>query len=145
MRYQLSTHNATFKYAANETHIRYGTSNHAAARDILANETNVATIKHHNNTITTTAPPMLCAPKKTKDQIVFTTSCTTKSTNARFPCFDDRWFRQIKNAAMPMSVYKSVHTGPNTHPGGFNGGLSSPAYHVGICDTVASEPKIPAA
>jgi hypothetical protein len=43
-----------------------------------------------------------------------------------------------------MSVYRVIHTGPNTQFGGVNDGLFSVEYHVAMLGIVKTLPIIPA-
>src|SRR4030042_182625 len=50
-----------------------------------------------------------------------------------------------RNAAMPISIYRTVHTGANTQFGGLKAGFSSVAYQVGMALRENMEPMAPAA
>lgn len=65
-----------------------------------------------------------CIPKKSGVHTKLAARCTTKiadvSTGYAFP-FD----RTHKTIEIRIRMYKTVQTGPNTHPGGVSGGFSN--------------------
>lgn len=126
------------------THKIYGTKSHAAGLDILAKAIIVVRIASQRKTISMSAPPGLCRPKKIIDQRVFKTSCTRNIPRAIFTSLDSNPFFHTKNAATPMRTNNVVQTGPNNHAGGFIGGFTIPEYQPAIDEVVKIDPIIPA-
>src|SRR3989344_5319997 len=96
------------------------------------------------NTISISAPPGLCSPKKIIDQSVFKTSWPRNMPRAIFTFLRSDPFFQTRNAAIPISANNVVQTGPNTHAGGLRAGLTIPAYQPAIDEVVNTELIIPA-
>lgn len=95
--------------------------------------------------ISTNAKGIFFAPKNNIDHIALKNKCTINSDTAVFTaglCIPNRHTRY---AAIPINIYSTVHTGPNTQFGGLNDGRANVAYHVGIAETVKNDPIIPAA
>ncbi|KKR04051.1 MAG: hypothetical protein UT30_C0013G0012 [Candidatus Uhrbacteria bacterium GW2011_GWF2_39_13] len=80
----------------------YGTKIQAAGREIFAKTMIVARIVSQRNTISISAPPGLCRPKKIIDQSVFRMSWPIKILSAILISLRSSPFLQTRNAAMPM-------------------------------------------
>jgi len=116
-----------------------------ATRDILKNLMTVINIAAHRTTITINPHRGDSRPKKTTDHKAFRTSCIRKTISAIFIWRFSNPLRQTRNAATPISIYSSVHTGANSQLGGEKIGFSSVAYQVGMALRVNIEPMAPAA
>lgn len=101
-------------------------------------------IASHKATIFTSAHRGLCKPKKTIDHNALRISWSPKTDRAFRTSGWVNPFFQIRKAAMPMSAYRIVQTGPNIQLGGLRAGLASVIYQVGIADAVKNVPIIPA-
>lgn len=135
-------HSVKLSTAAKLTHAKYGTSNHPAPRLTRKNTTIVAAIAAQSSSITTSASPILCIPKNTGLHAAFSASCTTNNPSAsRCRASPPRF--HTNHAATAIAAYSTVHTGPNTQPGGFQLGLFRLAYHApGMKnDPTAAAPK----
>ena len=79
------------------------------------------------------------------DQKKFNIICTANNKIA--VCFIEAFTSafQTKYKAMPISIYKVVHTGPNNQLGGCQDGLFNAAYQLGISDAVKLPPIKPMA
>ena len=104
----------------------------------------VARMASQRNTISISAPPGECRPKKIIDPRVLSTSWPRNMPKAIFTSLWFCPFFQTRNAAMPISANNVVQTGPNTHSGGLRAGLTIPAYQPAIDGAVKTEPIIPA-
>ena len=82
-------------------------------------------------------------PKKSSDHRPLKTNWAPKWYSAVLPhlCFLPKY--QTLPKAIPISVYKSVHTGAKSQLGGEKKGLDSPLYHVGIASLVTILEKNP--
>lgn len=96
------------------------------------------------NTISISAPPGLCRPKKIIDQSVFKTSWPRNMPRAIFTSLRSSPFFQTRKTAMPISTNSVVQTGPNTHAGGLRAGLTISAYQPAMDGVVKTEPMMPA-
>ena len=123
-------------------HKRYGTSRRLAVFEYPLKNFMRRIIRKSRRKITSTESKSSCMPKNTILQSVFTMRCATKnqSTNT-FPNFFDL---ATKYAAVPISTYRVVHTGPKTQLGGVQLGRTKVAYQVSILPAVANEPTNPA-
>ena len=50
---------------------------------------------------------------------------------------------QIRKKAIPISIYNTVHAGPNTHEGGLNEGFFKEPYHPVTEEEVKNPPTAP--
>src|SRR5438874_12165707 len=81
-------------------------------------------------------------PTKTSDQERFNTSWTHHSRRADLAAAGRAGaLRRTSHAAMAMSVYNTVQTGPKTHAGGVQLGLRSVGYQSVIALTVTRPPS----
>src|SRR3989344_725999 len=135
---------AKLRYIAKLTQRIYGARSQAAGLEIFAKAMIVARMASQRNTISTSAPPGLCRPKKIIDQSVFKTNWPKKMPRAIFTSLRPSPFFQTRNAAIPISANNVVQTGPNTHAGGLRAGLTIPAYQPAMDGVVNTEPIIPA-
>src|SRR5512136_2318827 len=98
-------------------------------------------MKPHKTTISNTAQPGLRKPKKISDQNRLSSNCTPKIASATCTCGLPHPCRHTSQAATPIRMYSSVHTGPNTQFGGFHVRLLRPWYQVGMDGAVAAPPS----
>ena len=113
--------------AAKLTQLIYGTSNHTAAGDILPNHKIVSNIISHIKIISAKAQPGCCNLKKMIDQKKLSVNCTANNMIAACFIFFSALLLHTKNKAMPIKMYRVVHTGANIQLGGLNQGLLATA------------------
>src|SRR4030042_1816445 len=99
----------------------------------------------HRNEITINPYKGDSRPKKITDHKVFSISWIRNTIIAILTCRFSNPLHHTRNAAMPISIYRTVHTGANTQFGGLKAGFSSVAYQVGMALRENMEPMAPAA
>ena len=113
----LSRHTEKLSAAAKLTHSKYGIRRAPAIGRARQKDTSVATMSNQSSTISANAKAPWCHAKKSQLHRVFTASCTRNKVSApriaRNPSV-----RHANHAAMPISAYKRVQTGPKTEGGG---------------------------
>src|SRR5690606_11930327 len=114
---------AKFSAAAKLTHARYGSSSAPAAGEWRQNARTVAAMASHNRTTSASAAPGRCSPKKRNDHARFSPSCNANRLSA-VRAFSHPARRQTSHAATAMHANSTVHTGPNTQPGGVHEGFA---------------------
>ncbi len=122
----------------------YGTNNHAAGAEILANKKIVRAIASHRKIISINAPPGLCHPKKIIDHKILSNNWIPKTINAILTPAVCIPFCQTSQAEIPINKYKVVQTGPNIQLGGLKDGLVIVLYQVLTLLLVKIAPKPPA-
>ena len=136
--------NAKLSTSAKLTHKIYGVSSKNAVFESLKKATIVHAIASHKNTIMIMPPPIDLPPKKTTGHKLFKVNCRIKIARADFTPGARNPLRQIVYAAIPIIVYKAIHTGPKTQSGGVKNGFLRFSYHIGIEYRVNNPPIIPA-
>lgn len=99
-----------------------------ATASIRAKAAAVAATANHKATMSANASGNDLALKNRNDHAMFRTSCAPKRTNAT-PLPALVVAAATRAAAIPMSTYKIVHTGPNAAGGGIHAGLRNVWYH----------------
>lgn len=140
-----------FSADANAVHNAYGVSSAAASRETRAAVAVVAMMVTSRMPMTTSPQPGRRRPKNVSDQPRFRPSCSHHSHSAAIPILrllprsELLMLRRTSHAANAIHVYSTVHTGPKTASGGFQTGLRSVRYQVGIARAVDNPPRPAAA
>lgn len=100
----------------------------AANRSNRAKTRTVARISPSSTTITASAGPGACRPKKTGVQAALTSNCQPQSRMARQAQLSATARRHTRQAATAIIAYNTVQTGPNSQLGGVPGGWCKTAY-----------------
>jgi len=103
----------------------------------------VIAIIANSKTISISAVPMSCWPKKSHDHKPFNKSWTIYSPSGINISFAERWSQTIQ-ADILMARYNIPQTGPKIQPGGVQIGFSSVKYHSpGLnWEAIAATPKV---
>ena len=92
--------------------------------------------RNKRQTISTKAKAGFLSPKNKKDHNPFSNSCSPKNCKAFTTSGLSVPDCQIRPAEIPIKVYRSVQTGPNSQLGGLKKGFSKVTYHSEIAGNV---------
>ena len=120
----LLRHSAHVSTEAKLTQTRYGTNRSAAKRLARQNAAPVARMSASRTRTSMAASAPRCHAKNIQDHSALAASYAPNKPSAIPLRLGER---HTSHAAIPMSAYRTDHTGPNTEAGGAHDGLLNPA------------------